>query len=326
MNKPIVVITPVKNEEWILERFLSVTSKFADIIIIADQDSNDNSKSICAKFPKVHLIQNESKVYDEAFRQNLLIDEARKKITGDKVLLALDADEILVANSLVCSDWKLIEQAKKGTVLWFEKPDLYKNTKHCIRYDNYFPLGCVDDGIKHHPQTLHSIRVPFDNYSPALYLNKIKFMHYGLTRLNMQQAKSRLYSMIENLQSKQTIIKSIKRRINNSRFHDYKSSGRLTKSPKEWFDYWEDERIEMHKISEKKFYSHDLEVMKLIKANGIKRFWFDDIFNDTDLERCRRYYSIEYKDDVPDKKIVPPPFILRLFFIFLDYFIKLKNK
>jgi len=33
----IVVVTPVRNEAWILERFLSVTSRFADHIIIADQ-------------------------------------------------------------------------------------------------------------------------------------------------------------------------------------------------------------------------------------------------------------------------------------------------
>ncbi|WP_260675883.1 MULTISPECIES: hypothetical protein [Nostocales] len=38
MNKiaKIVVMTPVKNEAWIVDRFLSVTSQFADYIIIAE--------------------------------------------------------------------------------------------------------------------------------------------------------------------------------------------------------------------------------------------------------------------------------------------------
>jgi hypothetical protein len=142
----------------------------------------------------------------------------------------------------------------------------------------------------------------------------------------MQQAKNRHYSMIRNLQSKKTIIESIKRRINNSRFHNYSSSGRLTKSPREWFDYWEKINIEMHEISEANYFSHDLEVMKLIKTNGIKRFWFDDIFNDIDLEHCRKQYSIRYKDDIPKDKIIAPPLILRIFFFILDYYIKIRNK
>jgi glycosyltransferase involved in cell wall biosynthesis len=61
----IVVLTPIKNEEWILERFLSVTSQFADLIIIADQNSTDSSRNICQKYPKVKLIENKSDQYDE---------------------------------------------------------------------------------------------------------------------------------------------------------------------------------------------------------------------------------------------------------------------
>ena len=62
----IVVITPVKNEAWILDRFLAVTSQFADCIIIADQNSTDESKDICKKYPKVIVIDNKSTKYDES--------------------------------------------------------------------------------------------------------------------------------------------------------------------------------------------------------------------------------------------------------------------
>mgnify|MGYP000249071316 CR=1 FL=1 len=76
----IVVITPVKNEAWILERFLSVTSQFADYIIVADQNSTDSSVAICKKFPKVILIENKSGQFNEAERQLLLIQTARELI------------------------------------------------------------------------------------------------------------------------------------------------------------------------------------------------------------------------------------------------------
>jgi glycosyltransferase involved in cell wall biosynthesis len=95
----IVVITPVKNEAWILDRFLAVTSQFADCIIIADQNSTDGSLTIYKNYPKVILIQNESEQFNEAERQILLIQKARELVPEHKILLALDADEILAASA-----------------------------------------------------------------------------------------------------------------------------------------------------------------------------------------------------------------------------------
>ena len=85
--RKIVVVTPVKNEEWLLERFLAVTSRFADHIIVADQQSTDASRSICARFPKVHLVSNDSLAYDEAHRQKLLLTEARRLSPGKELNL-----------------------------------------------------------------------------------------------------------------------------------------------------------------------------------------------------------------------------------------------
>ena len=51
---PLVVLTPVKNEAWILERFLRVCNDFADAIIIADQSSTDGSRDVIARYePRV---------------------------------------------------------------------------------------------------------------------------------------------------------------------------------------------------------------------------------------------------------------------------------
>src|SRR4051812_20136261 len=102
----IVVITPVKNEAWILNRFLQVTSQFADRIIIADQNSTDESVSICQRYLKVTLVRNEFDEYDEASRQRLLIQMARELVPEPKILLALDADEILAANATTTSGWQ----------------------------------------------------------------------------------------------------------------------------------------------------------------------------------------------------------------------------
>src|SRR5437660_66806 len=79
----VICVTPVRNEEWILERFLLCASLWADYIIVADQGSDDDTPRIAASHPKVTLIENSSPAYDEAARQKLLnlpcLDEERRK-------------------------------------------------------------------------------------------------------------------------------------------------------------------------------------------------------------------------------------------------------
>jgi ribosomal silencing factor RsfS len=54
-----IVLMPIKNEDWILNFSLSQISKWADYIIIADQNSIDRSIEICKRFKKVSIIKNE---------------------------------------------------------------------------------------------------------------------------------------------------------------------------------------------------------------------------------------------------------------------------
>ncbi|MFM6272006.1 MAG: glycosyltransferase family 2 protein, partial [Dolichospermum sp.] len=208
-QKPkIVVVTPIKNEDWILDRFLSVTSQFADLIIIADQNSTDGSRDICQKYPKVKLIENKSDQYDEASRQILLLQTARELIPEHKIILALDADEILAANAIHTIGWQTMLQASPGTVLCFEKPDLYLTPDKCIRYDQPWPLGYVDDGVEHQPKKVHSIRIPQPKYATYLYFYDVKILHYGLTRPQAQASKMRFYSVVEKiLKTKNLLIR-----------------------------------------------------------------------------------------------------------------------
>ena len=64
----IVVVTQVKNEEWILERFLALTSRFADAIVVADQRSTDRSREIYAQFSKSHPIDRHESLLPEKRR------------------------------------------------------------------------------------------------------------------------------------------------------------------------------------------------------------------------------------------------------------------
>jgi len=298
----IVVVTPVKNEAWILDRFLAVTSEFADCIIIADQQSTDGSADICRKYPKVVLIDNASKEYDEAERQLLLLQKAREIIPDRKIILALDADEILAANAVDTFSWQSMLHAKPGTILYFEKPDLYFTTKRCIRYDVPWPIGYVDDGREHRPKKIHSIRIPQPANAEKMHVKDVKILHYALTRPRAQASKIRHYSIIENVLGTSRLLI---RRISYAADKDHARNFRVEESILDWFIGWERKGIDMHSIVDKKYYWWDFEALTYFKKYGLSRFRFDDIW-EFDWEACRIHAKALGISDIPDYKISPP--------------------
>ena len=185
----VVVLTPLKNDAWILRRFLEVASVFADRIIIADEGSTDGGREICAEFEKVTVIDNASSGYDEAARQQLLIRTARELVPMPRTLIALHADEILAANAMSTRGWQAMRDARPGTVLFFEKPNLYLSPFTCERRALDFPGGFVDDGVaEHQGPPVRSPRLPMPTGAPQLTLGDVKFLHYALVRPEAQKA------------------------------------------------------------------------------------------------------------------------------------------
>ena len=307
-SRPLVVLTPVKNEAWILDRFLAVTSRVADLILVADQGSTDGSRDICRGFPKVHLLDNSSPQYDEAHRQLLLLAAARELVPGEKVVLALDADEIVAADAPGSPGWQAMLGAAPGTVLCFEKPDLWQGADRCLRYDRPWPLGYVDDGAEHRAHRLHSIRIPMPEGAPRLHVQDVKVLHYALTRLDHQAAKARFYSAQENLHGTSPLYR---RRALYSRQRDWGSYGRLEPTRREWLAGWEDLGIDLHGIPREEFYWQDFEMLRLFGRHGARRFWLDDVWG-FDWEACRRC-ALEWElPGIPAQPVSGPPWPVRL--------------
>ncbi len=301
----IVVLTPVKNEAWILDRFLSVTSQFADLIIIADQNSTDGSWEIYKHYPKVHVIENKDQTYDEASRQLLLIETARKLVPGRRILLAFDSDEIMAADAMQSAEWQTLLNAKPGTVLLFEKPDLCYSPDKCLRWRRSpWPLGYVDDGIEHKPSKVHSIRIPSPPYATLLVFNKIKVLHYAFTRISSQNAKMRMYSVVEN---NLNTLNFIKRRYRYSKNKQWHLAGPMENSNPDWFSSWEKKGIDMTSISEEKYYWQDYSVLENFKKFGCQKYWYDDIWdvNWNHVKSSNSQYA--------SLNIIQPPVYLKLF-------------
>ena len=136
----LVVMTPVRNEAWVLRAFLEAVSLWADYIIIADQMSTDGSREIAMEYPKVKLIENNHKEMHQAATRRLLFEEARK-IKGDKILFALDADEFLSGDFVNVDDWEKILCSRPGDMFWWKWMNLKKNDITKYSTSRYYYWG-----------------------------------------------------------------------------------------------------------------------------------------------------------------------------------------
>lgn len=197
-SRPTVVcVTPVKNESWILDRFLACASTWADEIIVADQQSTDATPEI-ARRAGVTLIDNDSPAYDEGARQRLLLAAARQ-VAGPRVIVALDADEALTANVTASAEWEAALRARAGTVLRFDWVNVLPGGRRGWIQPEKVAFGFVDDGSDHAGSAIHSIRIPTPDSAPVIDLDDVKALHYQHTNTARTDSKHRWYQCWEML-------------------------------------------------------------------------------------------------------------------------------
>lgn len=195
----LVVLTPVRNEAWVLPAFLKATSLWADHIIIADQMSTDGSRDIYTQYEKVTVIDNHQLVMHQAKARQLLF-EAAKKIEGDKILFALDADEFLSGDFVNTPSWKIILDSEPGDVFSFSWINLLPNK---VQYSKTKPLYWAahlseDDLVngKYPDNHIHEWRLPWpENVNHEYIIDDISFIHFANLNVKRQQNKSIFYQV-----------------------------------------------------------------------------------------------------------------------------------
>lgn len=204
MGSPIhIVMTPVRNEAWVLRAFLESTSRWADYIIIADQMSTDGSREIASSYPKVILIDNKNPDFNEPERQSMLIAKAREVAAGrDTLLWGLDADEILAANFRETEDWKHIVNSVPGDVFWFKWAEICPNQQeYWISPSTYYPWLFHDDGKEPHGnyvRNMHSMRIPYPIEEKQLhYVDDFRVLHLAYLNPFRTRAKRRFYCFVD---------------------------------------------------------------------------------------------------------------------------------
>jgi hypothetical protein len=308
MDRPqIIVLTPVRDEAWILRRFFECTSLWADQIIIADQLSEDESRAIAQAFPKVTLIENPYREFTEVGRQRVLIEAARR-IPGPRILMALDADEIMSANILDSAEWRTALQARPGTVLYFAKVDLFNSPAHYFLNSAedrgaWLPFGYVDDGAAHEGAIIHSTRVPERRSSPSLRLNEVVLVHYNQCNLPRMESKDRWYRCFARINTPDQNLVRI------HRMHDWYERLRLKfkirPTPAAWFDHYRRAAIDLTSIAVEPFFWSDWEVLRLFKQHGVEPFRGVDIWS-FDWEALRQEGVRRGVAGIPEEPIRVP--------------------
>lgn len=198
-HKPeIVVITPVRNEAWVLDAFLTCTSSWADYIILADQHSDDGTRDIAAKYEKVILIDNPTNEWYEYLCRTRLLEEAAK-IPGDKIIFGLDADEFLSEGFEKTDSWQRIINSNKNEIFCFNWLNLFDDFS-TVEYTNmHFEWAAHFDGTidfveeykKSEKHAVHCMRVPCLNVEQLEYVNVDDFWVVHLAKLNHQKMRQK---------------------------------------------------------------------------------------------------------------------------------------
>ncbi len=281
----VVCVTPIRNEAWILDKFLACTNLWADQVVVLDQRSDDGSREIACRHPKVILEDYAPDEFDEPQRRGRLFEIARR-LPIPRLLLALDADEFLSADFAESAEWEQVRRAPAGTVIRIERLGILPGAAQCWS-EGYMACGLVDDGTPFETAPIHGPRIPHSPAAPVLDLKDIKMLHYQFMDWQRMRSKHRWYECWELLHSPQ------KRPITL-----YRQYHRMEAVPKEhlrpvaapWLDGYLSRGIDMKTVAQEPSYRWDKEVLALFAVHGTQKFRRLDVW-DADWSAMSRQFG-----------------------------------
>ncbi len=312
-----ILVLPVKNEEWILEKFLEINSLWADHIIIADQNSTDKTLEICKKFSKVIVIKNEAKFHSSSVRK-LLLDTARQ-FDGNNIIFSFDADEIPTTHILNNAFWSKVATLTPGSAIMLQWINLWRS-QYKYRNDNsiwsdcWKHFGFIDDRICDFTNVGvindHTSRIPLVCLENTVTFELPKIMHFQFVNWQRMLSKQCYYVISEAMHKKNSALDIVK--INRKYFatHDERNI-LLDNVPEDWFGTYE---LNFDLVENSKSINwYDYEVLKILNNNTTKFAWYD--IWDIDWEE-KRQIAIEkgHKLEIPDLEIKDPRNILQKFY------------
>jgi hypothetical protein len=268
-----ICVMPVKNEAWVLERSLTSASSWADVIIVADQDSTDDSAQIASGFEKVRLIRNSDPAYSEHRRQTQLIDAARE-VQGPRLILSLDADEVLSANVTGNAEWEAFKDSPPGTAIRFPKAELLPGLHEWFELSGGDVIhGFVDDGRPYEGGVIHGPRLPVPPPENFIRPRSVWLLHLRATDTRRNDAKQRWYQCWEAINNPSARPVTIFRT-----YHQH--LGKQTRAtPPEWTAGYKELGLDLAETPDAGPPWWEKEILALFERHGPARFRKFDVFD-----------------------------------------------
>lgn len=307
----IFAVIPSRNDAWILPLVLKTASLWADQIIVADENSWDNTDEVCKQFPKVRVIKFEPKEFNESNRRQMLL-EAVRQYDGQNLVFGLDSDEILSAEILQAEvKENLIRQMHPGMSAKLQWIMLWKHVNQ-YRYDNspewsgsWKNFVYWDDRkINFSNVKMHSSRVPESTLQNSITFNSVKVLHFAFADWQRMLAKHKYYLALEKTMGSQTHPYLLNRKYRW--FYKESKEGIVVKPVSEdWVAAYKQQGITMENFSSQELYWYEEEVLRFFKQKSLKFFKHLNIW-DQDWEKKRLLASKAGSKDIYQFPIINP--------------------
>lgn len=311
-----ILVMPVKNEEWIIEKTLSCASLWADHIIVADQNSTDNTREICAMFPKVKIIENKAEFHSSNVRKILL--DAAREFDGFNAIFSFDADEVPTSHIFSFELDKVLKALAPGTAIEMQWLNLWRS---CDKYrddasvwsNSWKQFGFIDNRVMQYDNLNvindHTSRVPSEATKNNSRLQFPKVLHYQFVDFERVMSKQAYNRIIEFVQRPRNFIESLKINLKYFPTKDEQDIN-LKEVPQEWVDVYSLNKINFCNLQKEALTWFDLASLKKIKIFGLREFSSIDIW-DIPWEQKRQLAILQHSLNVPDYEIMDPRNILK---------------
>jgi len=249
---------------------------FADKIILLDQGSIDKSVEMANQFPKAKVFSNTDKHLNENHTIGKLYQLARSEAPGPRIIIRLDADEVMTANVLSSGEWNTVLCATLGTVICFPRVEIL-SFEECYVHA-IIDRGYIDDGRNFEVNPIHAKSTPIKEKVPTLTCNKIKILHYSGLRKKLGEAKMRYYCMLDNIYNSRPIFERRKFYRQGHILEIIRSTAQRVQFDDLWIKDYELRGIDMTSIMDDDFAWHDEACIDLILEHGAERFFIDPLW------------------------------------------------
>ena len=299
---------PVKNEAWILEKSLTALSQFCNVIIVAEQNSTDETPLILKRFPKVVVIENTQRFLNHSVR-TLLLDAARN-YDGKNLMFCIDADEVPASTILDENNLKQFHDLKPGTSAILQWIQLWRSTTQYRNDDSVWSnsrkqLVFRDDRIGKYTTTNvaidHAGRVPTRMIDKNIYIPDVPILHYQFVLFERMLAKQRWYRVVEALTTQKTA-----EAINNT-YIITRNEKNIHRDPilPAWVDGWQELGLDLINFPSQDLFWYEEEVLGIFAEHGVQQFAKLDIW-DVDWEEKRIVALAQGCQKVPTEPIKDP--------------------